>query len=237
MRNRSLALLTTATVLATMTACVPTSEDTRPDPRPSVSKEEVTPIETPDDAPEVSIVDSSPGGAKDADPLWQGLAGAAANQSEAYLKVYVHTGNPDIPDSGEATVTADTPDSVSVTVDAENVDAEKSPFLLIHGTFTVEEIGGSAYTLTAKDSDDMPELDPKGPDDEARCTAEDAQDRISLAADDLADNPDKREELRQQWGGSPQVWWGIQKTAASLNKEGGVAGDYLTEACGEYLEQ
>ena len=74
MRIRSLALLTTAAVLATTTACVPTSEETRPAPRPSVSEEEVTPVETPDDAPKVSIVDSSPGGAKDADPLWQGLA-------------------------------------------------------------------------------------------------------------------------------------------------------------------
>ncbi|MDN6123599.1 MAG: hypothetical protein L0I80_06960 [Brevibacterium sp.] len=237
MRIRSLALLTTAAVLATMTACVPTSEETRPEQRPSVSKEEFTPIETPDEAPEVSIVDSSPGGAKDSDPLWQGLAEAGQSKSEAYLKVYVHTANPTVPDSGEATVTADTPDSVSVTVDAENVDAEKSPFLLIQGTFTVEEIGGSAYTLTTKDSDDIPELDPKGPDDEARCTADDAQERISLAAQDLADDPDKREDFRQQWGGSPQVWWGIQKTAISLNKEGGVAGDFLTEACGEYLQQ
>lgn len=237
MRIRSLALLTTAAVLATMTACVPTSEETRPEPRPSVSEEEVTPVETPDDAPKVSIVDSSPGGAKDVDPLWQGLAEAAQNKSEAYLKVYVHTGNPDVPDSGEATITADTPDSVSVTVDAKSVDTEKSPFLLIQGTFTVEEIGGSAYTLKTENSDDIPELDPKGPDDEARCTADDAQDRISLAAQDLADDPDKREDFRQQWGGSPQVWWGIQKTAASLNQEGGVAGDFLTEACGEYLQQ
>lgn len=237
MRIRSLALLTTAAVLATTTACVPTSEETRPQERPSVSEEEVTPIETPDDAPEISVVDSSPGGAKDVDPLWQGLAEAAEKKSEAYLKVYVRTGNPDVPDSGEATVTADTPDSVSVTVDADNVDTEKSPFLLIHGSFTVKAIGDSAYTLTTKDSEDIPELDPKGPDDKARCTADDAQDRISLAADDLADDPDKREDLRQQWGSSPQVWWGIQKTAASLNKEGGVAGDFLTEACGEYLEQ
>lgn len=237
MRIRPLALLTTAAVLASMTACVPTSEETRPEPRPSLSPEEITPIETPDSAPDVTVVDSSPGGAKDADPLWQGLAEAAQNKSEAYLKVWVHVGNPDIPDSGEVTVTADSPDSVSVTVDAENVDTEKSPFMLIHGTFDVEEIGGSAYTLQAKESEDIPELDPTSPDDETRCTADDAQDRISLAADDLAADPDIREDLRQQWGGSPQVWWGIQKTAASLNEEGGVAGDFLTEACGEYLEQ
>lgn len=237
MRLRSLALLSAAALLATTTACVSTPEETRPQPRPSVSEEEVTPIETPDDAPKVSIVDTSPGGAKDGDPLWQGLAEAAANKSDAYLKVYVHAGNPDVPDSGDTTVTADSPDSVSVTVDSKNVDTEKSPFLLIHGTFTVEEIGGSAYTLKAKNSDDIPELDPKGPDDEARCTADDAQDRISLAADDLAADPKKREEFRQQWGASPQVWWGIQMTAASLNEEGGVAGDFLTEACGEYLGQ
>lgn len=236
MRLRPLALLSAAAIAATMTACVATPNETRPQPRPSVSKEEVTPIETPDDAPKVSIVDSSPGGAKDTDPLWQGLAEAAEKKTEAYLKVYVHTGNPEVPDSGETTVTADSPDSVSVTVDADNVDDGASPFLLIHGTFDVEEIGNSAYTLTTVDDEDIPELDPKGPNDEKRCTADDAQDRIGLAADDLAEDPGRHEEFRQQWGGSPRVWWGIQKTAISLGEEGGVAGDFLTEACGEYLQ-
>lgn len=236
MRLRPLALLSAAAIAATTTACVATPNETRPQPRPSVSKEEVTPIETPDDAPKVSIVDSSPGGAKDTDPLWQGLAEAAEKDTEAYLKVYVHTGNPEVPDSGETTVTADSPDSVSVTVDAKNVDDGASPFLLIHGTFEVEEIGNSAYTLTTVDDEDIPELDPKGPDDEERCTADDAQDRIGLAADDLAEDPGRREEFRQQWGGSPRVWWGIQKTAISLGEEGGVAGDFLTEACGEFLQ-
>lgn len=234
MRIRSLALLSAAAVLATTTACVPTSGDTRPAPRPSLSPEEITPIETPASAPEVSIVDSSPGGGKDVDPLWKGLA-EAAGKSEAYLKVWIHAGNPDLPESGEVTVTADTPDSVSVTVDAQNVDREQSPFLLIHGTFEVEEVGGSAYRLTTVDSEDIPELDPKSPDDETRCTAEDAQERISLAADDLAADPSKREEFRQAWGGSPKVWWGIQMTAISLNQDGGVAGDFLTEACAEHL--
>ena len=131
MRLRPLALLSAAAIVATTTACVSTPEETRPQPRPSVSKEEVTPIETPDDAPKVSIVDSSPGGAKDVDPLWQGLAEAAEKKTEAYLKVYVHTGNPEVPESGETTVTADSPDSVSVTVDAKNVDDGASPFLLI----------------------------------------------------------------------------------------------------------
>lgn len=237
MRIRSLALLTLTAVIATTSACVPTTGESRPDPRPSVSQEEVTPIETPDSAPKVSIVDSSPGGSKDTDPLWKGLAEAAANKSEAYLKVWVHAGNPDVPESGEVTVTADTPDSVSVSVDGANVKRENSPFLLIHGTFTVEEIGNSAFSLKTVNSDDIPELDPKSPNDETRCTADDAQDRISLAADDLASDPGKREEFRQQWGGSPQVWWGIQMTAQSLGQEGGVAGDFLTEACGAYLEQ
>ncbi|WP_209323427.1 hypothetical protein [Brevibacterium renqingii] len=236
MRLRPLALLSAAALLATTTACVSTPEETRPQPRPSVSKEEVTPIETPKGAPEVTVVDSSPGGEKDADPLWQGLAEAAEKKTEAYLKVYVHAGNPEVPDSGEMTVTADTPDSVSVTVDAENVDDDLSPFLLIHGTFEVDEIGSSAYTLKTVDAEDIPELDPKGPDDKTRCTADDAQERIGLAADDLAEDPGRREEFRQQWGGSPKVWWGIQKTAISLGKEGGVAGDFLTEACGEYLQ-
>ncbi|MCT1765984.1 hypothetical protein M3B92_07650 [Brevibacterium casei] len=236
MRLRSLALLTAAAVLTT-SACVPTSTETRPQPRPSVSPEEVTPIATPDDAPEISVVDSSPGGAKESDPLWQGLAQAAAEKKPAYLKTWVHTANPDLPDSGEVTVTPDSPNSVSVTLDAGNVTTDKAPFVLIHGLFDVEEIGESAYTLTTVNSDDIPELDPQGPDDEARCTADDAQDRISLAADDLSADPGKREEFRQQWGASPQVWWGIQMTARSLGEEGGVAGDYLTEACGAYLGQ
>lgn len=235
MRLRPLAALSAAALLAT-TACVSTSEETRPQPRPSVSKEEVTPIETPDDAPEITVVDTSPGGEKDTDPLWQGLAEAAEKDTEAYLKVYVHTGNPEVPETGETTVTADSPDSVSVTVDAENVDDDLSPFLLIHGTFDVDEIGSSAYTLKTVDDEDIPELDPKGPDDEARCTADDAQDRIGLAANDLAEDSSRREEFRQQWGGSPRVWWGIQKTAISLGQEGGVAGDFLTEACSEYLQ-
>src|SRR5690625_2507291 len=100
MRLRPLAALSAAALLAT-TACVSTSEETRPQPRPSVSKEEVTPIETPDDAPEVTVVDTSPGGEKDTDPLWQGLAEAAENDTEAYLKVYVHTGNPEVPETGD----------------------------------------------------------------------------------------------------------------------------------------
>src|SRR5699024_8616825 len=185
MRLRPLAALSAVALLAT-TACVSTPEETRPQPRPSVSKEEVTPVETPDDAPEVTVVDTSPGGEKDTDPLWQRLAEAAENDTEAYLKVYVHTGNPELPDAGETAVPADSPDRVSVTVDAENVDDELSPFLLIHGTFDVDEIGNSAYTRSTVDDEDIPELDPKGPDDEARCTADDAQDRIGLAANDLA---------------------------------------------------
>src|SRR5699024_12371459 len=138
---------------------------------------------------------------------------------------------PEVPETGETTVTADSPDSVSVTVDAENVDDDLSPFLLIHGTFDVDEIGNSAYTLKTVDDEDIPELDPKGPDDEARCTADDAQDRIGLAANDLAEDSSRREEFRQQWGGSPRVWWGIQKAASSLGQEGGVAGGFLPAGC------
>lgn len=235
MRIRPLALLAAAAVLTTTSGCVSTTGEVRPQARPSVSQEVVTPIATPSDAPKISIVDSSPGGEKTADPLWQGLAEAASAKSEAYLKVWVHVGNPDLADSGPVTITADSPDSVSVTVDAKNVDRAQSPFMLIHGLFAVEEIGGSAYALTTTNSEDIPDLDPHGPDDKARCTASDAQDRISLAADDLSSDPGKREQFRQEWGGSPRVWWGIQMTATSLGEAGGVAGDFLTEACEPYL--
>src|SRR5699024_3576462 len=158
MRLRPLAALSAAARLAT-TACVSTSEETRPQPRPSVSKEEHTPIEPPADAPEVTVVETSAGGEKDTDPLSPGVAEAAEDGTEAYLKVYGHNGNPAVPETGETTVTADSPDSVSVTVDAENVDDDLSPFLLIHGTFDVDEIGNSAYTLKTVDDEDIPELD------------------------------------------------------------------------------
>ena len=92
----------------------------------------------------------------------------------------------------------------------------------------------SAYTLKTVDDEDIPELDPKGP-DEKRCAADDAQARIGLAADDLAEDPGRREEFRQQWGGSPRVV-GHPEDAISLGEEGGVAGDFLTEACGEFLQ-
>src|SRR5690625_792982 len=230
MRLRPLAALSAAALLAT-TACVSTSEETRPQPRPSVSKEEVTPIETPDDAPEVTVVDTSPGGEKDTEPLWQGLDEAAENDTEAYLKVYVHTGNPEVPETGETTVTADSPDSVSVTVDAENVDDDLSPFLLIHGTFDVDEIGNSAYTLKTVDDEDIPELDPKGPDDEARCTADDAQDRIRLPGHRLAQGSPRREGVRQEGGGSPGERWGIQNAAISRGQEGGGARGVPARAC------
>src|SRR5699024_11227781 len=99
-----------------------------------------------------------------------------------------------------------------------------------------DEIGNSAYTLTTVDDEDIPELDPKGPDDEARCTADDAQDRIGRAANGLAEDSSRREEVRQQWGGSPRVGGGIQKTAISLGQEGGEAGDFLNQAGSEYLQ-
>src|SRR5699024_624688 len=128
------------------------------------------------------------------------------------------------------------PDRVCVAVAAESVDAALSPFLLIHGTFDVDEIGSSAYTLKTVDDEDIPELDPKGPDDEARCTADDAQDRIGLPANDLAEESSRREGFRPQWGGSPGGRGGVPKRGTGPGPEGGGAGGVLTEACSEYLQ-
>src|SRR5699024_7581618 len=81
-------------------------------------------------------------------------------------------------------------------------DDDLSPFLLIHGTFDVDEIGSSAYTLKTVDDEDIPELDPKGPDDEARCTADDAQDRIGVGGNDPAEESSGRGAVRDAGGGS-----------------------------------
>lgn len=212
------------------------NESERPEQRPSLSPEEVTPVETPDSAPPVVVVDTTPGGAKDNDPLWQGLEKAAADGEEAYLNVYLRTFG-DVADSGEVSLTPDMPNSVTVNVDAAQVSAHEGSFYQVLGTFEVEQLGDSAFTLTTVSGDEIAELNPQGPDSQARCTADDAQDRIELAASDLAEDPAEREDLRLRWAAAPEVWWGIQQTALALRDSGGdFAGDFLGEACGPYRD-
>ncbi|MCQ9367652.1 hypothetical protein NQ038_10045 [Brevibacterium sp. 50QC2O2] len=202
----------------------------------SVSPEPAQTVAKPSGTPEVALVDTTPGGAQKSDPLWQALAKAAESGNPAYFKVYVHVGNPPAA-KGSVTLTSDTPDSVSVTVDAAAVHKQKAAqFYLLQGTFDVSKTAESAYSLKTKSTDEIKGLNPSGPAAAERCSSDDAIDRIQQAADTLADNPSKREELRLQWAASPEVWWGIQLTAESLrDSNGDAAGDYLTEACEPYL--
>ncbi|GAA4284818.1 hypothetical protein GCM10022261_23490 [Brevibacterium daeguense] len=230
-------LLPLAAVCATLalTGCQSSGSE-RPPAEPSVSPEVATPVATPDAAPAVTVVDTSPGGSADDDPLWQGLRQAAADGSEAYLHVAVHMYEE--PVGGDTlTLTPSTPDSVSVTVPADSVSAEAAPFYRVTGTFSVEEVGSAAYTLESLTGEELSELHPQGPSSEERCTASDANERILQASQTLAEEPEQREELRLLWSSAPEVWWGIQRTAVSLrDTDGEVAGDFLTEACGAYLE-
>lgn len=223
-----------ACALLALTGCQVTGTE-RPDPEPSVSPEVATPVETPDSAPAVTLVDVSPGGAVEVDPVWAGLQTAAEQGEDAYLDVHIHSYQ-EPGDAGEVTLTPSTPNSMSITLPAEAVDAERAPFYRILGTFSVEEVGSSAYALEVVDTEEIAEVRPTGPSTEERCTAEDANERIQQAAQQLADDPGSREELRLLWASAPEVWWGIQRTAATLgDSEGEAAGDFLTEACGAYL--
>lgn len=204
--------------------------------QPTVSPEVATPVETPDSAPEVTVVDTSPGGPIEVDPVWSGLQNAAQEGQEAYLDVHLHTyQEPGAEDP--VTLTPSTPNSMTITVPAEALDSENAPFYRVAGTFTVEGLGSSAYALTAENTDEISELQPSGPDTEERCTADDASERTQQAAQQLVESPDTREELRLLWASAPAVWWGIQRTALTLQgSDGDVAGDFFTEGCGPYLE-
>ena len=126
--------------------------------------------------------------------------------------------------------------------DASAITRGEEGFYLLDATVEVEQLGDSAFSLTVVDTETHTELLPKGPDDEARCTASDGNERIQAASQVLADvlredDAEQREELRLQWGASPAVWWGIQRTAIALvDTDGDSAGDFLVEACGPYLE-
>src|SRR5699024_6089755 len=112
---------------------------------------------------------------------------------------------------------------------------------LLDATVAVEQLGASAFSLTVLDTQTRSELLPKGPDDEGRCRSNDANERIQAASQVLADviredDAEQREQLRLQWGASPAVWWGIQRTALTLvDSDGDSAGDFLFEACQPHL--
>ncbi|HLS33674.1 MAG TPA: hypothetical protein VK039_08790 [Brevibacterium sp.] len=217
-------------------------EGERPVETPSVSPEDVTAVPTPSDLDVTPVIDVSPGGPQETDPVWQGLAQAVESGTDAYVHAWIHT-DQEVPEEGEATLTPDTPDSLSITVDDASAVTQGQPgFHLLDATVEVEQLGASAFSLTVVDAETRPDLLPQGPDDEARCTADDANERIQAASQVLADviredDAEQREQLRLQWGASPAVWWGIQRTASALaSTDGDSAGDFLLEACAPYLE-
>lgn len=217
-------------------------EGERPAETPSVSSEDVTSVPTPSDLDVVPVIDVSPGGPQETDAVWQGLTMASDAGQNAYVHAWIHTYQ-EVPEDGEASLTPDTPDSVTLTVDdASAITRGEEGFYLLDATVEVEQLGDSAFSLTVVDTETHTELLPKGPDDEARCTASDGNERIQAASQVLADvlredDAEQREELRLQWGASPSVWWGIQRTAIALvDTDGDSAGDFLIEACGPYLE-
>lgn len=236
--------LSLAAVLGTvaLTAGCQVAEGERPVETPSVSAEDVTAVPTPSDLDVVPVIDVSAGGPQDTDAVWQGLAAAAEAGQNAYVHAWIHTYQ-EVPEEGEVSLTPDTPDSVTLTVDdASAVTAGEEGFFLIDATVGVEQLGDSAFVLTVEDTETRSELLPKGPDDEARCTASDGNERIQVASQVLADvlredDAEQREQLRLQWGASPAVWWGIQRTAISLvDTDGDTAGDFLLEACTPFLD-
>lgn len=244
LRSPHRAGLSLVAVLGTvaLTAGCQVAEGERPVETPSVSAEDVTAVPTPSDLDVVPVIDVSAGGPQDTDAVWQGLAAAAEAGQNAYVHAWIHTYQ-GVPEEGEVSLTPDTPDSVTVTVDdASAVTAGEEGFHLIDATVGVEQLGDSAFVLTVEDTETRSELLPKGPDDEARCTAADGNERIQAASQILADvlredDAEQREELRLQWGASPAVWWGIQRTAISLvDTDGDTAGDFLLEACTPFLD-
>lgn len=189
----------------------------------------------PEGEPQVEIVDTSPGGPKEQDPLWAGLEEAAAGNGIAYLDVHLRSAAASA-DTGTVPLTPDTPDSVTVTVPEEGLDDSASPWYRITGTFSVEQIAESAFVLETQSTEIDADLELSGPSTEERCTAEGANEDIMGAAERLAEDPGAHEELRSEWGSSPEVWWGIQLTAGSLrSSDGNFAGDFLSTACADYL--
>ena len=226
-----------ACILSLSLAGCQVNEGQRPqlDNYASVSPEPAPTVAAPEGTPDLQLVDVSPGGPKERDPLWTTLEQAAGQSAPVYLDVYVYYDSK-LPDTDQVSLTADIPNSVTVTVDKDAVDAKLAPFYRISGTFTAEMLADSTFTLTTVNTDRIDGLVPDGPSTEERCTADDAQDRIGTAFEELASDPNKREELRLQWLSSPEVWWGIQLTAAELvDTDGGTEGDFISQACYKYL--
>lgn len=220
-----------ATALTTLSACAVNQterpgnsyETGSPDPVPSIS--------APADAPDLTVVDASPGGARDNDPLWDTLAKAAGDKKPVYVDVVVHTGA-EVGDSDRVTLTPDTPDSVSVTVDKKAVSENSPGFYRIRGTFEAEQLGDSAFDVKTTNTDEIPGLIPKNKELKKECSNPEAADRIGAAAEKLANDPDAREDLRKTWISAPELWWAIQQSAVLMREtDGETEGDFFFQAC------
>lgn len=220
-----------ATVVATLSACA-----VNPTERPGASyatgsPEPVPSISAPADTPELTVVDASPGGSRENDPLWDSLAKAASDKKPVYMDVVVHTGA-EVADSDRVTLTPDTPDSVSVTVDRDVVSESSPGFHRIRGTFEAEQLGDSAFELSTKSTDEIPGLIPKNKELKKECSDPEGADRIGAAAEKLAGDPDAREDLRKTWISAPELWWAIQQSAVLMREtDGETEGDFFFQAC------
>lgn len=220
-----------ATALTTLSACAVNQtelpgnsyETGSPDPVPSIS--------APADTPELTVVDASPGGSQDNDPLWDTLAKAAGDKKPVYVDVVVHTGA-EVGDSDRVTLTPDTPDSVSVTVDKKAVSENSPGFYRIRGTFEAEQLGDSAFDVKTTNTDEIPGLIPKNKELKKECSDPEGANRIGAAAEKLANDPDTREDLRKTWISAPELWWAIQQSAVLMRETNGeTEGDFFFQAC------
>lgn len=227
----ALASVLATTLVTALSACVvnpternaPVYETGSPEPVPSIS--------APANAPKLSVVDASPGGPKDEDPLWETLAQAAEKKSPVYVDVVVHTGA-EVAKSERVTLTPDTPDSVSVTADAKAVTKSSPGFHRIRGTFKAEKLGESAFELTTTSTKKISGLVPGNKSLKKECNDPEAENRIGAAAEKLSQDPNAREDLRKTWISAPELWWAIQQSARMMRDTNGeTEGDFFYQAC------
>lgn len=224
-----------AAVAVALSACTVHQTERPGNNYSSASPEPVPTLQEVAGAPQNRVVDASPGGPRDQDPVWQGLAQSVENTQDIYLDVMIHTGG-QLGEGDTVTLTPDAPDSVSITVPAQAVTSPTSGFYRITGTFSVEELGASAYSLQTVSTAAIDGLIPGDKNLADECSHPEAQNRIGLAAQTLANNPDQREDLRRTWISVPELWWAIQSSAILMRKTNGeTEGDFFLQACESVL--
>lgn len=228
--RRTLATVALA-LSASLTACTINPTERPSANYPTGSPEPVPTLAAPTGAPALTVVDASPGGPADSDPLWQGLKTAAAQSSPIYVDAVIHTGA-EVSAGSRTSLTPDTPDSVSVTADSDVVSSVSPGFYRLRGTFTVEEIGASAYELTTESANEIPGFIPGNKTLDKECTQPEAATQIGSAAQELAGDPGTREDLRKTWISVPELWWAIQRSAQLMRSTNGeTEGDFFFQAC------